>query len=180
MARGQAGAANKQLATTNAVAGAEGAKANQLESKLIPGYTSLMNTGYMNPEEEHAATTSEMGAATEPFEAAGFEAKNRAGATRNASDLTAQEDQLALEKGRTAGEAASELQREKMANQEAGMYGLGKLRGEDLSAMESMYGLGPSTLQARAAGKSGDEIGMDWVRTAANPAGFGSYGAYRG
>jgi hypothetical protein len=152
MARGQAGKSDAQLGMTNAVAGAENAQQQALESKLIPDYTSLMNTGYLSPEEEQAAVTGEMGAATAPFETAKFEAANRAGATRNAADLTAQQDQLALEQGRTAGEAASNLQREKMANEEAGMYGLGQLKSQDQQAMEAMYGLGPSTLQARAAG----------------------------
>jgi hypothetical protein len=152
MARGQKEAADKQLKTTNAVAGAENAEQGKLESTLIPGYTSLMDTGYMNPAEEHAAATSEMGAATSPFETAKFEAGNRAAATRNPADLTAQQDQLALDEGRTAGEAASNLQKEKMANQEAGMYGLGELRGQDIGLESSMYGLGPGTLNARAAG----------------------------
>ncbi len=152
MARGQVGAAEKQLGTTNAAAGTQGAEAQQLENQLIPGYTSLMNTGYLSPEEEAAATTSEMGAATEPFDAAGFQARNEAGATRNASDLNAQEDKLALEKGQAAGGAAENLQNQKMMNQEAGMMGLGNLESGNLKAMEDLYGLGPGTLQARAAG----------------------------
>ena len=152
MARGQVGAAEKQLGTTNAVAGTEQKDQQQLESKLIPGYTSLMDTGYLNPAEEAAATTSEMGAATSPFRSAEFQVANRAGATRNAADLTAQQDQLALEEGQTAGTAAAELQKEKMQNQEAGMYGLGQLKSQDQQEAENLYGLGPGTLNARAAG----------------------------
>src|SRR6266567_383664 len=138
MARGQVGASEKQLGTTNAVASDEQKRANQLEGQLIPGYTSEMNTGfaspdeaamdksltdtgYFSPEEAASATTSEMGSATQPFQAEEFRAGNRAGATRNASDLTAQEDQLALDEGRTAGDAASQLQREKFAGQETGL-----------------------------------------------------------
>lgn len=150
--RGQKQAAEKQLKTTNAVAADQGAQASKLEKQLIPGYTSLMDTGYFSPEEEHAATTSEMGAATQPFESMGFQASNRAAATRNPADLTAQQDQLALDEGRTAGQAAEGLQHEKMGNQIQGMAGMGNLRSEDLAAMESMYGLGPGSLQARAAG----------------------------
>ncbi len=114
-----------------------------------------MNTGYMNPTQESAATNSEMGAATAPFASAGFQAANRAGSTRNASDLTAQQDQLALEEGQTAGTAADTLQKEKMANQQAGMYGLQGLQAGNQNTMGQMYGLGPSTLQARAAGGPG-------------------------
>jgi hypothetical protein len=173
MARGQSQAADSNLQTTNAVAGQQGQKANALEDQLIPGYTSLMDTGYMNPEEEAAATTSEMGAATAPFSTAGFQAKNDAAATRNNSNLPAQEDQLALEEGQTAGAAASNLQKEKMTNQEAGMYGLDQLQSGNLKAMEDMYGLGPGTLSARAAGPSGDSAALGYIN-AATGAGLGS------
>lgn len=165
MARGQAGAAEKQLGKTNSVAEGQQQKSDTLESNLIPGYTSLMNTGYMNPAEEHAATVSEMGAATQPFESMNFEASNRAARTNNAADLTAQQDALALEEGRTAGDTAAGLQKQKMQNQEAGMYGLEQLQAGNQKEAESMYGLGPASLQARAAGKSGDENAMGWTNT---------------
>jgi hypothetical protein len=176
MARGQVGASEKQLGKTNAVAEAEGSKANKLESSLIPGYTSLMDTGYFSPEEEHAATTSEMGAAAQPFETAGFRARNKAAATRNDSGVAAQEDQLALEQGQTAGGAAAELQKEKMANQEAGMYGLSNLEEGNRHTMESMYGLGPSSLQARAAGPGWSQGFKDVAGTIMKPVNFGGGG----
>jgi hypothetical protein len=173
MARGQAQAAANNLATTNAIgsqyntqAGTDLSKANALQSDLIPGYTSLMDTGYLSPEEENAATTSEMGAATAPFSSAEFQAKNNAAATRNPAGLASQEDQLAEEEGQTAGTAASNLQAQKMQNQEAGMYGLSEqeqadaaLRGQDITAQDAMYGLGPGTLNARAA-SSGPQWGF--------------------
>jgi hypothetical protein len=165
MARGQAGAADAQRNLTNSIGADERTRQQGLEDKLVPGYTSLMNTGYFSPEEEHAAVTSEMGSTAAPFETAKFEAGNRAGATHNASDLTAQSDQLALEQGRAAGDTAAGLQKEKMAGQMAGAYGLGQLKSQDQQSMDAMYGLGPATLQARAAGKSGDELGMDWLKT---------------
>ncbi len=150
--RGQKQAAEKQLNLTNGVAGDQGREANALESTLIPGYESLMKTGYLSPEEESAATTSEMGAATSPFESAQFREANQSAATRNPASLTAGEDKLALEEGQTAGDAAARLQQEKMQNQEAGMYGLSDLEKGNMDAMEKMYGLGPGTLEARAAG----------------------------
>ena len=152
MARGQSGAASKQLGTTNAVAGAQGGEAAALEGNLVPGYESLMNTGYLNPTEEGAATTSEMGAATAPFQSAEFKAANRAGATKNAAALPAEQDALALEEGQASGGAAAGLQEQKMRNQEAGMSGESGLEEGNLRAMEQLYGLGPGTLQARAAG----------------------------
>jgi hypothetical protein len=152
MARGQSAAAEQQLGKTNAVAGEQGTEAQGLESKLIPGYESLMDTGYMNPAEEGAATTSEMGAATAPFESAKFDTTNRAAATRNSAGVQSNEDQLALEEGQTAGGAAADIQNQKMRNQMGGMAGIEGLESGNLSAMEDMYGLGPGTLSARAAG----------------------------
>lgn len=163
MARGQSAAADKQLGTTNAVAGNQQQQSNQLESKLIPGYSSLMDTGYLSPEEGAAATTNEMGAATQPFQSAGFQASNRAAATRNPADLTAQQDQLAISEGQTAGDTAAGLQEQKMQNQEAGMYGLGTLQQGNQKEAESMYGLGPGTLQSRAAGMSGDQLIQNYM-----------------
>jgi hypothetical protein len=101
-----------------------------------------------------------MGATAAPFETANFEASNRAGATRNASDLTAQQDQLALEQGTAAGNTAANLQEQQMSNQLQGMYGL---QGEQQMAQQEaqgMYGLGPPTLQARAAGTQPLKIGV--------------------
>lgn len=163
MARGQRQAADKNLAMTNAVAANQGTRANKLEDTLIPGYTSLMDTGYLTPEEGTAATTSEMGAATAPFATAEFEGRNRAAATRNPADVTASEEQLAMEEGETAGNQAAELQKEKMAGQERGMYGLNALQQGNQETMARMYGLGPQTLGARAEGPSGDQLAMGYI-----------------
>jgi hypothetical protein len=111
-----------------------------------------MDTGYLSPQEEGAAVTSEMGSAMQPFDAAKFTANNRAAATRNDSNVTAENDQLALEQGRAAGDQAAQLQKEKMASQEAGMYGLAQQEQGNRQTEDQMYGLGPGTLQARAAG----------------------------
>lgn len=163
MARGQSQAADTQLGKTNTVAGQQGAEAQQLESGLIPGYTSLMDTGYMSPQEEEAAVSGGMGAATQPFKSAEFSATNRAASTRNPADLTSQQDQLALEEGQTAGDEANKLQESKLQNQEAGMYGLNQLEAGNLQSMDSMYGLGPGTLSARAAGPSGDQLATGYI-----------------
>lgn len=171
MARGQSQAAQKQLGVTNAIGANELSGANAGISALTPEYTSLMKTGYFNPQQKEAATTSEMGATAAPFQAAGMEAKNNASATRNASNLPAQQDQLALEEGQAAGKTAAGLQTQQMANQEAGAYGLGQLTDEQMKMAGQMYGLGPSTLQARAAGPSGDQTAMGWINTAFNPGG---------
>jgi hypothetical protein len=163
MARGQAQVAQNQLDTTNAVAGTQGAEAQGIENKLTPGYTSMMDTGYMDPTEAAAATTSEMGAASAPFQAAKFDANNTAAATHNAAGVPAQQDQLALQEGQTAGQTAAGLQQQKMTNQQAGMYGLQGEQQMNQGTMNSMYGLGPGTLQARAAGQSGDQTAMGYL-----------------
>lgn len=168
MARGQAQAADSQLAKTNTVAANQGAEAQTLENKLTPGYTSLMDTGYLSPQEEEAADTSGMGAATQPFQSAQFQEKNNAAATRNGADLTAGEDQLALEEGQTAGNEANTLEANKLSNQEAGMYGLQQLESGNLQSSDQMYGLGPGTLSARAAGPSGDQLATGYITAATN------------
>jgi len=166
MARGQAQAADANLNATNSIANTQQGTGTQLQSSLIPGYTSMMNTGYLSPADKAAATTSEMGSATAPFGTANFEANNRASATGNASDLTAQQDQLALEQGQTAGGAAANLQNQQMSNQLQGMYGLGGLSGQDLQEAQGLYGLGPSTLSARAGGPSGDQLAVGYLNSA--------------
>lgn len=163
MARGQSQAADTNLATTNAVGAQENQKANALESTLVPGYTSMMNTGYGSPEEEGAAVTSEMGASTQPFESGRFRGESRAAATHNDADLSGMEDQLALDEGRAAGSAAANLNKEKSNNELAGMYGLHQLQSGDQQAAAHMYGLGPSTLSARAGGMSGPQEAMGWL-----------------
>jgi hypothetical protein len=163
MARGQSAISTKQLGITNQLGQTEQGQAESLESQLTPAYSSLMNTGYFSPAQQNAATTSTMGAATAPFGAAKFDAANRAAATRNPADLTAQTDELALEQGRTAGTAAADLQNQQMQNQMAGAYGLTGLEQGNQQTMAQMYGLGPSTLQARAAGLSGDQIAQGYL-----------------
>jgi hypothetical protein len=148
MARPTTAQANTNLQTTNAIGQGQQNQANQLQNTLIPGYTNLMNTGYLSPQDQEAATQNTMGATTAPFSTADFEAKNRASATNNASDLTANEDQLAMEEGQAAGGSAANLQQQQMANQLQGMYGLGQEQQGAQGEAESMYGLAPSTLNA--------------------------------
>lgn len=104
-----------------------------------------------------------MGAATAPFQSANFSAANRASATNNASDLTGQQDQLALEQGQTAGGAAAGLQEQQMSNQLQGMYGLQGEEAASRGEAMGMYGLGPGTLNARAAGQSGDQLAQGYA-----------------
>jgi hypothetical protein len=161
LARGQSQKADTQLATTNAVGADQQKKSNTLEDSLTPGYTSMMDTGYMNPQEKEAATNTEMGAASAPFQTADFKAKETAAATRNPADLAAQQDQLAISEGQGADTAAATLE-----NQQAGMYGLQQLQAGNQKEAEGMYGLGPGTLNARAAGQSGDQAITGYMNAA--------------
>jgi hypothetical protein len=155
MARGQAQSAQNQLNLTNQLGQGQLQQSTALENKLIPGYENLMKTGYFNPAEEAAATTRQMGATTAPFETAKFQASNRAAATRNPANIAEEEEKLALEEGQAAGNTAASLQEQKIQNQLAGTYGLTELQRANLGASMGLYGLGPSTLQARAAGGPG-------------------------
>ena len=154
------GTALNQLSTTNQVATNAGQQQQSLYNTLTPAYTTLMDTGYLSPADKAAATNTTMGAAAAPFSAANFQAANRAAATRNPSDLTASQDALALEEGTAASNAANELQQQQMQNQEAGMYGLGQEQSGELGLEESMYGLGPSTIQAATAGQTTFPLGQ--------------------
>src|SRR5437868_1748597 len=106
MARGQSQKADDQLKKTNAIGDQQNAAASEIGGFTEPRYKTVSDTGYFSPAEEASATNSVMGGATAPFESAKFEANNTAARTNNAADLTANQDELALREGRTAGEAA--------------------------------------------------------------------------
>jgi hypothetical protein len=176
--RGAATAAQNSLNTTNAIGKQQQGEAGALESELTPAYTSLMNTGYLNPQAKESAVAQGMGAATAPFAAADFAAKNTASATNNPAALTASEDQLALEKGEVAGGEANNLQSQQMQNQEAGMYGLQNLAQMNTGEAESMYGLAPSTINAWSTAQMNNpmlNLGEDVIGAAG-----GAFGAYEG
>ncbi len=153
---------------TNQVAGAEGTQANALESKLIPSYEGMMNEGY-RPEELNAMRTSGMGGVAAAADTAGWMGENRAARTGNAAGVGAEESQLARDKGVSMGNEAANIEmanaNERSANRKFALSGEQGLFGTNTGAMESMYGLGPKFLEARAAGKSGDELGMAWMNT---------------
>lgn len=155
MAKGQAQAANKQLATTNDVAANLGTQQQGLSSKLTPLYTSMLNEGY-TPGQKSAMTEGATQGANSAFGTASDEAARSAGRTGNEAGLTAANDELALGKGQAMSNTGANLEQQfankQQQNTMYGLQGLGNLEGQDLQGMESMYGLGPGTLQARAAG----------------------------
>lgn len=151
MARGAAGAAQSNLGTTNAL-GAQNAQQQQnLESTLIPDYQSMLTQGY-TPQEQGAITTAGMGAIGSAYGGANADAARSAAATGNASNLTAQQDQLANQKGQAMGQEAAGLQSEfanqQQANQRFGLQGLAGQEAGNEGLESSMYGLGPSTINS--------------------------------
>lgn len=178
LCRGAESAAQDQLKKTNAVGDTSQATADKLGAQVTPGYTSLMDTGYASPGEEGAATTAEMGAATQPFQTAQFQNNNRGAATNNASDVTAGNDTLALEEGQTAGTAAANLQQQKTANQEAGMAGISGEQQMNTGEAESMYNLGPQTINAWSTAQMNNPM-LQFGQTLASAAGQGA-AAFKG
>jgi hypothetical protein len=79
-------------------------------------------------------------------------AQNEAARTRNTAGTAAQEDALARSKGEAMGTEAAGLQEtfanERERNRLAGLSGLQQLYGTNQQGMESMYGLGPETINA--------------------------------
>lgn len=165
MAKGQAKLAEKQLKTTNKVAGQQGAQADKLEGTLIPSYQSMLSpTGGMSQDDVNARVNHAMGATAGAFDTAKFEAGNRAAATHNEAAPNAMADQLALEKGTAMGDTANKVETS-VSNQEQqlreqGRQGLSDMFKTNIGAEESMYGLAPSTLQARQAGAGKFGIGF--------------------
>ena len=149
MARGQL--AQDQLSTTNQIGAQQNQASQALESQLTPLYTSMLSEGY-TPEQKNAMTTAGMGAEAGAFDAESNAAQNRVAATKNDAGFSAEEDQLARDKGTGMGTEAANLQagfaNQEQANQKFGAQGLESLYGTNTGAMENMYGLGPSTLNA--------------------------------
>jgi hypothetical protein len=160
MARGQAQAATNQLNTTNQLGAQQGAQASSLESTLIPSYTDMLNSGYNTPAQAAAATESGMGAVNTSFNNDQQQLNNESARTNNPASLTAGQDQLALERGTALGTEANNLAEQQFNNELKGASGLQGLYNTNQSSANSMYGLGPSTLGARAAGTSPWSIGV--------------------
>lgn len=97
-----------------------------------------------------------MGAVNATYGAAGDEASRRAATSGNPAAIGTLADRLAREKGEAAGKEAGNIQIEnalfKANQQEQGRQILGQLYGTDVGAQTSLYGMGPATLGARAAG----------------------------
>jgi hypothetical protein len=162
MARGQAQAADAQLGLTNQVAGQQGAQAQGILGVDMPA---VMNQ--INPS---ATTRSAMTQLPTQGANAAFNARQQSNAqrvakTNNSAGYGALSDKLAMDKGQADSTAALQGQTAITNLQNEGVKNAGNLFGVSTDTMAKMYGLGPSTLQARAAGQSGDQAAQGWIST---------------
>lgn len=170
MARGQAQAADAQLAKTNAAGDRAGATGSGIFGVEMPVVTNqLQNPGY-DPKTADAIRRSGMDATNSAFDAAKFSAAQRAGATGNDAAFYSSQNDLAQKRGQQLATGATNAEvkigdaalqdRQKAISEATGLYGISQ------DTMSKLYGMGPGTLGARAAGPSGDQGAQGWVNSA--------------
>lgn len=156
MARGQAQAAGKQLNLTNQAAAGAGSTANQIYGTMMPAVNQEIQTPGYDAATKAAMTTAGMGGIGSSYGSQAEQASERAARTRNAAGAGALQEALARNKGIAEGNEAAGLQKQfaDFADQQRqqGIKTAADLYGVNQDVMARLYGLGPSTLQARAAG----------------------------
>ena len=158
MAKGQSQAANKNLALTNSVAAGQGQKAGQVFGTAEPLAANLATNGGYDQATKNSIIGQGVGAANSAFGSAADAARTGAAATRNAGGLDTTLDSMA--RGKAAADAnATQTGQIAIANdqqqqRQLGIQDLNSLYGTTTGSMNSLYGLGPGTLQARAAGQN--------------------------
>jgi hypothetical protein len=163
MARGQKQAADTQLATTDSAGSKALSNATGELGTLTDQASTLMNGGLdlsslkgYDPATMASITGNTMGAAVAPFNSAAGQINRNAAIRGNSAgtgeDLTA----LAAAKSRATSPAAQSTQLAntdfKTNNYLTGLNLENSLLGNQTGAATSFYGMGPSTLQSRAAG----------------------------
>lgn len=156
MARGQAGKADAQLNKTNTAAAGYGTLGSGLQSQLTGQANALINSPGFDPATLGAITNAGMGGVNAAFGSAEDTATRKAATSGNPAAIGTLADQLARGKGEAAGKEAGDIQIQNAAfkadQQKQGRDILASLFGTDVGAETSLYGMGPSTLGARAAG----------------------------
>lgn len=164
MAKGQSAAADKNLATTNSAAAGYGSNAANLYGSLVPQAQSLVNSQGYEPATLGAITNAGMGASNAAFDSASGDLKRTAARTANPASIGANEDALARSKGVAGGQEAGniQVQNANFANSQRtqGLNMLQSLYGTNVGASTNLYGLGPGTLSARAAGAPPAALGI--------------------
>jgi hypothetical protein len=156
MARGQAGKADKQLGITNTAAAGYGNLASGIGSQLTGEAGKLINSTGFDPATLAAITNAGMGGVNAAFGSAADQVARTAATSKNPAAVGALEDAFARDKGVAAGKEAGDIQIQnamfKAEQQKQGRDILSNLYGTDVGAQTGLYGMGPSTLGARAAG----------------------------
>jgi hypothetical protein len=169
LARGQKGAADTQLRKTNTAAEGYGTLGAGLQSQLTGQANELINSQGFDPATLGAITNAGMGGVNAAFGSAEDTANRRAATSGNPAAIGTLADRLARGKGEAAGKEAGDIQIEntlfKEEQRKQGRDILAKLFGTDVGAETSLYGLGPGTLEARAAGPGWTQGFKDVVGT---------------
>lgn len=117
---------------------------------------SLVNSPGFDPATLSAITNAGMGGVNAAFGDAGNQLQRSAATAGNPAGIGGQLDALARSKGIAGGQEAGNIQianqQEKDTLRKQGLDLLNSLYGTNVGAETSLYGLGPGTLQARAAG----------------------------
>jgi hypothetical protein len=163
VSRQGANEAKQNLKTTNAIGATNNTEAQNLEATLTPTYTSMLNMGE-TPQQSEANTNAGMGAVSSAFGNAKQQNINTAARTHNASDLAADNDKLAMEAGSAGSDEANQLALQNnnvlQANRATGLGGLQALYGGNQQQAASMYGLGPSTINAQSQAYTNPAVGL--------------------
>jgi hypothetical protein len=160
MARGQAQAANQNLKTTNAIGAQENTAAQGISGAMTPVEEGLLQSPGFDAKTKAAITNQGAGAINANFDAAKTGGMQRVAATKNAAGIGGEEEALARDRGEAMGANASGNQiafaQQAKTDQSNALKDLGQQYGIDQETMAKLYGLGPGTLQARAAGQNTD------------------------
>ena len=153
MATSQTGASKKQLNLSNQYGAGAAGNQNQLYGQLGPMLTGEATNpqGFGQKDLNAMLTASNQALGGATGAAAGQGALNAA-RTRNSAGLNSAVDKSAQEAGEAQSQNALNVQNQnamlKQKQQQAGISGLQGLYGTNTQELESMLGLGPSTLQA--------------------------------
>ena len=123
---------------------------------LGPQAQSLINSQGYDPATLSAITNAGMGAVNASFGDTANQINRNAAVTRNPASVNASLDANAINKGVASGQEAGNIQmanaQEKDQQRALGLQLMQGLYGTNVGAQTSDLGMGPSTLQARAAG----------------------------
>lgn len=139
--------AQKQLNTTNQAAAGAGANASNIYSALEPQYATMATNPTASPTYNASMTSARqsLGGSTAGITGQG---ELTAARTRNSAGIPAALDQSSRQSKQDESQIASALPAQVQGE---GLKGLGGLEGQQIGQEDSLYGLGPSTLQALTA-----------------------------